>query len=56
MVEEEDEAGVGDGGRNLPGGRQTVVGGIAGLQEARCWAEDGGNDGDGENDGGGDGL
>ena len=31
MVEEEDDAGVGDGGRNLPRGRQTVVGGIAGL-------------------------
>ena len=42
MVEEEDEAGVGDGGRNLPRGSQTVVGGIAWLEEARCRAEDGG--------------
>ena len=54
--EEDDGAGVGDGGGNLPRGRQKVAEGRAGLQEAGCRAEDGGNDGDRENDDGGGGL
>ena len=48
--------GSGVGKRNLPRGRQTVVSGLEGLQEAGCWAEDGGNGEDGENEGGGGGL
>ena len=53
-AEEEDEgAGVGDGGRNLPRGRSKVCGRDCRVAEAGCRAEEGGRDGDREIGGGG---